>query len=80
MCRTEAGFGWRILLRCGNCDCRREVLATDEQALRVERDVAGDIVAMRRALERLDRDRFAAQADAFVAALTRDLIDASDFA
>jgi hypothetical protein len=55
MCRTEAGFGWRILLRRGNCDCRREVLASDEQALRVERDVAGDIVAMRRALERLDR-------------------------
>jgi hypothetical protein len=33
-----------------------------------------------RAARRLDQERMAAQAEAFVAALRRDLIDAADFA
>jgi hypothetical protein len=77
-CRAE-GSGRRILLRCGNCDCRRRVFATNEQASRLECDVARDIATINRAVERCDVDRFADQADAFAAALERDLIDASDF-
>ena len=79
--RHEEGESeWRILLRCGNCDRRWEVVATDRQTTRLECDVARDIVTIRRALERLDRERFEVQADAFAAALDHDLVDASDFA
>ena len=70
---------WRILLRCGNCDCRRVVFVTSEQASAFECDVARDIVTITRALRELETERMAAQADAFAAALARDLIDASDF-
>ena len=76
----EGESGWRILLRCGNCDSRSEVVATDRQTTRLDCDLARDIVTIRRALECLDRERFEVQADAFAAALDRDLIDASDFA
>ena len=77
-CSAE-GSGWRILLRCGICDCRRRVFATKEQVTRFESDVACDILAIARAAERLDRDRFAPQTDASATALARDLIDVSDF-
>ena len=70
---------WRILLRCGNCDCRRVVFVTSEQAAAFECDIERDIVAINRALRVLESERMAAQADAFAAALARDLIDASDF-
>jgi hypothetical protein len=78
-CRASGESEYRILLRCGNCDCRREVLVTSEQASAFERGVARDIVAINRALRELERERMAAQADAFAAALARGLIDASDF-
>jgi hypothetical protein len=79
-CHREPGSAWRIVLRCGNCGRRRVVVATHEQTTRLECEVAADIVAISRALERLDRERFQAQADSFAVALDRDLVDASDFA
>jgi hypothetical protein len=78
-CRANGDTRWRIVLRCGNCDRRREVIVTNEHASEFERDVARDIAAIARDLERLDSERLLAQADAFAAALARDLIDASDF-
>ena len=78
-CRATGVSEYRILLRCGNCDCRRVVFVTSEQASAFERDVARDIAAIDRALRDLDSERMAAQADAFAAALAGDLIDASDF-
>lgn len=77
-CSAE-GARFRILLRCGNCDCRRRVLVSIEQATWFECDVAHDIIEIAREAERLDGERFAAQATAFAGALERDLIDASDF-
>jgi hypothetical protein len=77
-CSAE-GSAFRILLRCGNCDCRRWVVATRERAVRFEHDVARDLLEIARAAERLDSQRFAAQTDAFATALAHDLIDASDF-
>jgi hypothetical protein len=79
VCRVDGRSHRRILLRCGNCECRREVVVTNEQASAFECDVARDIIAITRALERLDSERLHAQADAFAAALAHDLIDASDF-
>jgi hypothetical protein len=78
-CSAE-GARFRFLLRCGNCDSRRRVLASTLQATRFECDVAHDIIEIAREAERLDGERFAAQTTAFAAALARDLIDASDFA
>lgn len=78
-CRASGESEFRMLLRCGNCDCRREVHVTKEQASAFECAVARDIVTINRALRDLESERMAAQADAFAAALARDLIDASDF-
>ena len=78
-CRASGESEYWMLLRCGNCDCRREVHVTQEQASAFECAVARDIVAIDRALRDLESERMAAQADAFAAALARDLIDASDF-
>jgi hypothetical protein len=77
-CRAE-GSGFRILLRCGNCNRRRRVLVTTRQATRFECDVAYDMIEIAREAERLDGERFAEQTAALAVALERDLIDASDF-
>jgi hypothetical protein len=78
-CRADGDAHWRILLRCGNCERRREVVVTNERAAEFECDVARDIAAIARDLERLDSERLRAQTDAFAAALARDLIHASGF-
>ena len=70
---------WHMLLRCGACDTYRDVTAADDVARAYERDLAHGMRTIRIALEKVDRERMAGQADAFVAALQRDLIDAADF-
>lgn len=76
-----AGPGhWSITLHCANCDVWREVRATNEQASAFDVELERQIGEIRRALERIDRERMQAEADVFVAALERDLIDAGDFA
>jgi hypothetical protein len=71
---------WHMLLRCGECGTYRDVVATDDVALAFERDLERGAAEIRAALARIDRARMATQADAFIAALRRDLIDAGDFA
>ena len=71
---------WHMLLRCGACGTFRDVIAVDAVAHAYERDIDRGMREIGAALVRLDRDRMAAQADAFAAALQRDLIDAGDFA
>jgi hypothetical protein len=71
---------WHMLLRCGACGTFRDVVATDAVAHAYERDVDRGATEIRATLTRLDRARMSAQADAFAAALQRDLIDAGDFA
>jgi hypothetical protein len=78
-CRASGESEYRMLLRCGNCDCRRVVFVTSAEASAFECAVARDVVAINRALRDLDSERMAAQADAFAAALARDRIDAFDF-
>jgi len=53
-CRASGESEFRILLRCGNCDCRRVVFVTSAQASAFERDVARDIVAIEHALRDID--------------------------
>ena len=69
-----------MLLRCGACDTYRDVTAADDVARAYDRDLERGMRAIRVELERMDRERMTDQADAFVVALQRDLIDAADFA
>jgi hypothetical protein len=70
---------WWVLLRCGECEVWMEVVLSNAQA--AEFDVALDrqIGQIRRAADRLDRERMAEEAAAFTAALRADLIVAADF-
>jgi transcription elongation factor Elf1 len=71
---------WWIRLRCGECGVMRDVIVPDETAQRYDLvlDHAMDVIAD--ALRRLDRQRMAADAEAFATALRLDLLDAADFA
>jgi hypothetical protein len=71
---------WHMLLRCGACGTFRDVIAVDDVAQAYERDLQRGTREISAALDRLDRERMAEQASAFVVALQRDLIDAADFA
>jgi hypothetical protein len=70
---------WSMLLRCGECAHERDVVVADGVAARYEDDLREAAHAIARAIEEQDRERLAREADAFAAALDRDLIDAADF-
>jgi hypothetical protein len=70
---------WWVQSRCGECGVWSEVLLTNAQAARLDRELDGQQELIRRAAARLEAERMEAQADAFIGALQRDLIDASDF-
>jgi hypothetical protein len=71
---------WLVACRCGECGHRHEAHLTNDQAARWDLELCRQTAAIERAIERLDRERMAAEAAAFTAALQRDLIDAGDFA
>ena len=71
---------WSLHLRCGECGHERELEVADEVAARYEDDLREAARAIGRALADADRKRLEREADAFAAALDRDLIDAADFA
>jgi hypothetical protein len=71
---------WHMLLRCGACDTYRELTVTNDVARAYEHDLDRGAREIRGVVDRMDRDRMAAETDAFVTALRRDLIDAGDFA
>ena len=67
-------------LRCGECGHERDVVVADGVAVRYEDDLREAASVIARAIDDEDRERLAREADAFAAALERDLIDAADFA
>ena len=71
---------WHIALRCGDCGHRWELEVADSRAARYDVELDDDQRAIRRALDRLDHDRMAAEVETFAAALSNDLIDPADFA
>jgi hypothetical protein len=77
--RLEASR-WSMLLRCGNCLHEREMVVAGDVAARYDDDLRMAAEAIARAIAEEDREHFRRQADAFAAALDRDLIDAGDFA
>lgn len=74
------GENWWMLLRCGACGASREETVSDSDAEIYDRELDRAEHRMRRAAERLNQERLAAQAETFVTALELDLIGAEDFA
>jgi transcription elongation factor Elf1 len=71
---------WSMNLRCGECGAERKVVASNAQAADFDSALNERLRKLERALERIETSRMAAEIDAFVVALERDLIDAADFA
>ena len=70
---------WDLRLRCGQCGTYRDVVVSDDAANRYDLDLARGMSEIAASLRRQDRDRMAAEAEVFIAALEHDLIDAVDF-
>lgn len=77
---TEQGeTDWWIRLRCGRCGETREVVVKQDVADRYDRALDRTSAAIAFNLRRLERERMAADVEAFVTALRLDLLDAADF-
>ena len=70
---------WWMRLRCGQCGEVREVVVSQELANRYDRALDRMSEPIVGTLARLDRERMAAEVDAFTTALRLDLFDAGDF-
>jgi hypothetical protein len=71
---------WWVRLRCGACGRSREWSTAANEATQLERDLAPGLRRITSTIAALDRERMGREADAFIAALDRDLIDPADFA
>jgi hypothetical protein len=71
---------WWMFLRCAECGMSREVTVTNAVATRYDEELARGIKEIARAAHKLEQERMAADADAFVDALRRDFIEPADFA
>ena len=71
---------WWVQSRCGECGHWSEMLIDNAQAARLDLELNRQQAVMWRTAERFEAERMAVEADAFIAALQRDLIDAGDFA
>jgi hypothetical protein len=71
---------WWVRLRCGECGAWREGTFSDEALEGFERKLDEEAREMAAAADRLHWEWRSREADAFAAALDRDLIDAGDFA
>jgi uncharacterized Zn finger protein len=78
--RPNDAHTWWMLLRCGACGATREETVPDAEAERYDQELDRAEHGMRRAAERLSRERLAEEADSFATALELDLIGAEDFA
>ena len=77
---TDGDEHWLIELRCGECGAWREVRVTNEEAKAFDFTLDRQTDQIRRALDRIDRERMEAELDVLVGALEHDLIDPADFA
>jgi hypothetical protein len=77
---TEWGLtDWLVLLRCGSCGTRRDVVASNCAVAEFDRILDEDMDLIEAAAERLERESFSDQAETFGAALRLDLLGADDF-
>ena len=71
---------WWMLLRCGECDSWREATVPNAVAERFDFELDRRLDILHRALHKIDREQMIAAANAIIAALQLNLIDAADFA
>jgi hypothetical protein len=72
-------LSWWLVLRCGWCGARRDVLVSDEEAFELCEEVDRGLSRLSVAADRLQRQRREAEIETFAAALQLDLIGADDF-
>jgi len=70
---------WEMRLRCGQCGTYRDVIVSDSDAQRYDRELSRGMAEIAAALERQERERMSSEVRVFIAALEHDLIDAGDF-
>ena len=70
---------WWIHVRCGECGESREVVVSDAAAQRYDAELDRGMHEIARALDRLEREEMARDAEALATALQLDLVDADDF-
>jgi hypothetical protein len=70
---------WWIRLRCGECAFTREVEVPNSEACHFDSDLDRGVAHIAAAVDRLERARMKAAADALIIALERDLITPGDF-
>jgi hypothetical protein len=70
---------WWVEWRCGDCGARSEVILANGEAAKLDIALDRQMEQIRAAADRLDAERMADEAAAFVTALHRDLIVAADF-
>jgi len=70
---------WSIDLRCGDCAHRWNRIIHNTRAARYDIELNHDERILLESLRKLERERMAADVEAFVTALDRDLIHPSDF-
>ena len=71
---TKQDESWSIHVRCGECGASREVVVSDAAARRYDRGMH----AIARALDRLEREAMAKEAEALATVFDLDLVDADD--
>jgi hypothetical protein len=71
---------WQIDARCGACGLWHALRLTNAQTAAWEVELDRQTRPIQLELRRLDRERMAREAEGFIGALRRDLIDAADFA
>ena len=77
---TESGpCDWWLLLRCGQCGARRDVVASNVVVDEFDRVLDEELDRIRAEADRLERESLRAQADSFGTALRMDLLTADDF-
>jgi len=77
---TEGERAWWISWCCGDCGLDWHSVVSNLQAEALDRDLARHDAAIRRTADAIARELMRGEADTFIAALQRDLIDAADFA
>jgi hypothetical protein len=76
---TAGDDSWWILSRCGECEVWAEVVVNNAQAAWYDTELDRQMAAMRHAAQRLDAERMADEARAFVMALHANQVIAADF-
>jgi len=77
---AEGQDNWWMLLRCGACDHRFDMVVCDDAAQDFDTKLDRDLFRIARAAESLHRQWRNAEIESFALAMEHDLITADDFA